>query len=396
MRPVVSAAVAGGPARPEAVAALAGRLRGLDPVRVVHADPATALVRAWRSAAGTGSTHHLVVRDDAELTPAVTARLARTRSLPWAALALSVQRGSWNAGAAWLAALRGCGWVTAVPQDCLPPLAVLLPSELAPAFAEFAETALAAGGSPDRLLPQFARQHRLELLIHVAGPATRRPALARWGTGAGTGLRRRPSGGPAPDRVSPFPEVLPRLRAGRTTVALWDAGTATWRRAPWTDHMARTGRNWPAVAPAAAFMAISDGPPPRARERILPLAEVVRYGLAVGTVLGRAPAETSAPMLRRRLGVAVLDAVGSVPEQGWPSAWTDELADVLWRAVGIGARLRSNHGVGHWPLDELRRLPADAPPCGDPPAQGPARALPGPAPVHRAPDPGLAPSTPLP
>ncbi|MDR3035053.1 MAG: hypothetical protein LBV78_18465, partial [Kitasatospora sp.] len=106
---------------------------------------------------------------------------------------------------------------------------------------------------------------------------------------------------------------------------------------------------------------------------------------ALGTVLGRAPVETAAPALRPCLCAAVLDAAGPVPAPEWPDDWTDELTDVLWRAVGVGARLRSNHGVERWPAEELRALPADAPPCGgpepaEPPAPGGARPSPTPRP----------------
>ncbi|MFJ4677355.1 hypothetical protein [Kitasatospora sp. NPDC088783] len=376
MTPVVSVAVAGGTARPEAVAALTARLRGLGPVRVVRGDPASVPVRAWRAAATTGSTHHLVVRDTAELAPAFTAELARAvAGHPRSALALHVEPDSWNAGAARLAALRGCGWAAAVPQDCLPPTAVLLPSDLALAFSGFADAALAAGGSPDGLLPEFARRHRLDTLVHAGGLATLRAAPGappRPSAEVCAGPSERPFGGPLADRVSPLPEVLPRLHAGRARISLWDPAASTWRRASWSRYMARSGRNWPGAAPAAAFVAITDRPPPAERERVLPLTEVVRYGLALGTVLGRAPAETSALELRPCLCGAVLDAAGPVPARDWPDAWTDELTDVLWRAVGVGARLRAHHGVERWPPEELRDLPAEEPPCGGPGTAGPS------------------------
>ncbi|RPE34039.1 hypothetical protein EDD38_2349 [Kitasatospora cineracea] len=359
------------------------------PVPVVRADPAAALVGAWRAAAGAGSTHHLVVRAGTELAPGFAAELVRAvAGRPRAALVLSAAGGgSRNAGAVRLAALRGCGWAAAVPQDCLSPAAVLLPSGAALAFAGFAAGALAAGAAPGGLLPAFARRHRLDLLLHVGGLAASpaatgappRPSAAQCAGAAG-----RSSGGVS-DLVSPLPEVLPRLSGGRALISLWDAGTATWRQASWTRHMARSGRNWPVAAPAAAFVAVTDRPTPSARERVLPLTEVVRYGLALGTVLGRAPVETAAPVLRPCLCAAVLDAAGPVPAPEWPDDWTDELTDVLWRAVGVGARLRSNHGVEHWPAEELRALPADAPPCGgpepaEPPPPGGARPSPTPRP----------------
>ncbi|MFJ5883583.1 hypothetical protein [Kitasatospora cineracea] len=351
-------------------------LRAFGPVRLVRADPAAALVGAWRAAAGAGSTHHLVVRAGTELAPGFAAELVRAvAGRPRAALVLSAAGGgSRNAGAVRLAALRGCGWAAAVPQDCLSPAAVLLPSGAALAFAGFAAGALAAGAAPGGLLPAFARRHRLDLLLHVGGlaasPATAgappRPSAAQCAGAAG-----RTSGGGS-DLVSPLPEVLPRLSGGRALISLWDAGSATWRQASWTRHMARSGRNWPVAAPAAAFVAVTDRPTPSARERVLPLTEVVRYGLALGTVLGRAPVETAAPALRPCLCAAVLDAAGPVPAPQWPDEWTDELTDVLWRAVGVGARLRSNHGVERWPDEELRALPADVPPCGGPePAEPP-------------------------
>ncbi|MEV4561044.1 hypothetical protein AB0K51_29160 [Kitasatospora sp. NPDC049285] len=382
---LLSAAVAAGTDRPEQVAALAGRLRALDPVRVVHADPATALVRAWRAAAGTGSTHHLVVRDGARLAPEFAAELARAvAGRPRAALALHVEYGSWNAAAARLAALRGCGWAAAVPQDCLSPLALLLPSELAVPFAEFANVALAAGGPPNALLSRFAREHRLDVLIHVgnlaAGPVDSllRPAAQDCDCSAAL-----PYDGRLRDEVSPLPAVLPLLHGGRARISLWDPGTDTWRRATWSAHMDRIGGDWPGAAPAAAFVAITDRVPPPARERLLPLTEVVRYGLALGAALGRAPAESAAPTLRPWLCAAVLDAVGPVPARGWPDAWTTELTDVLWRAVGLGARLQANHGVRRWSGPQLARLPVDAPLCGapDPAAADPCD------PIEHGPDP---------
>jgi len=360
--PCISAAVVADPSRPEAATVLAARLRELGPVVAVHPEhgapmrgPA-ATVRAWRAAAGTGSSHHLVVLAGAEPVPSFVEEVLRAVARrPDAALALSVDCGSWTGAVVRLAALRECAWAVAVPRARVPTLAVVLPSAQALAFADFAEAAPASGDDGD-LVARFSWERRIDLLIRVHSLVTGPDARAAAEHPADHGRPR--------DEVSPLPTVLPRLHDGRAQVALWDAGSAGWRRASWPEHMARIGRCWPGAAPAAAFVAMADGAPPRERERLLPLAEVVRYGIALGATLNRAPPETSAGAVRPCLCTAVRCAVRPQPQWGWPTAWTDELTDVLWRAVGFGARLRSNHGVAHWAAEELRRLPEEPLPHG--------------------------------
>ncbi|WP_042387344.1 hypothetical protein [Streptacidiphilus melanogenes] len=318
-----------------------------------------AAVRAWRAAAGTGSTHHLVVRAPAAPVHRLVDELRRAVSRrPDAALAFGPEGQSWNGSALPLAALRGCAWAAAVPDRAVPTLALVLPSHRAAEFAEFAEDHRVAGTSYGQAVAAFAREHGVEVLVGVRGllaPRRRRGACPRV---AGT-LR---------DEVCPPPGVLPRLLRGRAHVAVRDERDAVWRKVAWTDHLVRVGRNWPGVAPAAAFVAIADRPSPAPREAVLPLAEVVGYGIALGALLEQAPPERSARGVRGCLVEAVRAGAGPVSPGQWPETWTQELADVLWRAVGIGARLRSNHGVSDCSLEEIRQSPEVSAPgrSGDP------------------------------
>ncbi|MEY9947865.1 hypothetical protein [Kitasatospora sp. GAS1066B] len=318
---------------------------------------------ALGTATGTGSTHHLVMREGAEPGPGFTEEVRRAvAQRPDAALAFQVDWNSWNGSAVRLAALRGCAWAAALPQAQLPALAFALPARQASAFAEYAArhpaagrpdagtsaagtsaaatsaTGTSAAGTPvGSLVAAFARERGLDVLIRVHSAVEDRGRLR--------------------DEVSPLPTILPQLLLGRARIALWDAGAAVWRQASWTDHLVRIGRSWPGAAPAAVFVAITDRPSPPEREEVLPLAEVVGYGVAIGALLERAPCEHTARAVRGYLSTAVLGAIGPTAYRRWLDQWTDELTDVLWRAVGLGARLRSNHGVTRWRVEELRRLP---------------------------------------
>lgn len=120
-------------------AAPAGALRPVaDPE---PAGPPTALrtaIRAW-SAIAEGTTHHLVLQDDA--VPAdgfFDHARAAVAAAPDAAIAFYTNWNSRNGAAVRLAALAGSRWVTAT-HEYTPTVALALPARIAAGFANFAE-----------------------------------------------------------------------------------------------------------------------------------------------------------------------------------------------------------------------------------------------------------------
>ncbi|MEV6908160.1 hypothetical protein [Amycolatopsis sp. NPDC051071] len=141
---VLTGAVMTHPRRP----GLEGRLLAAAPAGALRpvtdpdpAGPPTALrtaIRAW-SAIAEGTTHHLVLQDDAVLADGFFDHaLSAVAAAPHAGIAFYTNWNSRNGAAVRLAALAGASWVTAT-QEYTPTVALALPAQIAAGFADFAK-----------------------------------------------------------------------------------------------------------------------------------------------------------------------------------------------------------------------------------------------------------------
>ncbi|MGK5639881.1 hypothetical protein ACSNOK_16435, partial [Streptomyces sp. URMC 126] len=122
--------------------------------------------RAWRAVAP-GATHHLVLQDDALLSPgfaATAAALAAAR--PEHSVSLFTEWGSRTANAVRAAALLGHAWAPVV-DDYLPSVALVLPAPLALGFEEYAAKAAADATDDVTLLDYLSG---VDKVVPVAGP----------------------------------------------------------------------------------------------------------------------------------------------------------------------------------------------------------------------------------
>ncbi|GLL02153.1 hypothetical protein [Dactylosporangium matsuzakiense] len=148
---VLTGAVAAHPRRLASAQALISSARPgflrlvLDPSPELPMSLRTAIL-AW-SSIPEGSTHHLVLEDDATLAPGFVEHAeAAAAAAPHAAIALYANWHSRNGGAVRLAALAGARWAAAA-SEYTPTVALLLPAQVGAGFADYAR---AHGGTwPD-------------------------------------------------------------------------------------------------------------------------------------------------------------------------------------------------------------------------------------------------------
>ncbi|MEU5693162.1 hypothetical protein [Actinosynnema sp. NPDC020468] len=122
-------------------------------------------IAAW-STVPAGSTHHLVLEDDARLAPDFVAHLERAvAKAPDAAIALYTNWNSRAGAAVRLGALAGARWAVP-PTEYTPNVALVLPAAVAARFGPFAR---ASGGSwpDDVVLARYLRHAGVRTLLTV-------------------------------------------------------------------------------------------------------------------------------------------------------------------------------------------------------------------------------------
>lgn len=231
------------PRRPEPGRAL---LRSAPPGRLElvldpHPDgPPTGLrtaMLAWSSIPA-GSTHHLVLEDDALLVPDFFAHAERAAAAePEAAVVFHANWCSRSGAAVRLGALAGARFVRAA-QEYTPTVALLLPAAVGAGFAEFARAYAGDRGGPgswpgDVIMARYLAARGVRTYVTV-------PNLVEHGdfpsvadndahglrlSACYTGL---PPGGEWPSGAALRPEVLPFFKFGMALGAVRDTATGRW------------------------------------------------------------------------------------------------------------------------------------------------------------------------
>lgn len=229
-----STAIMAHPRRAEQARRLVGQLAGqpCDAEIIFDPDPdgpPTALrtaARAWRHCPP-GVSHNLVVQDDATIAPGLADAVATAITQhPQAALALFATSTSWNGAASRVALLAGYDWITSVPDEWFPTVALVMPCAIAHEFADLAERNMQADDlGDDLLLARFLAERG------YAGLVRRRIWSSTVSCRASSAMTIRASGDrcasgqycrvrPAPARPAPARQPAARLarcRPGRTS-----------------------------------------------------------------------------------------------------------------------------------------------------------------------------------
>ncbi|WP_217170993.1 hypothetical protein [Streptomyces sp. AC512_CC834] len=327
---------------------------------------------AWRSVAP-GATHHLVLQDDAVLSPgfADTVR-ALTAARPRDSVSLFTEWGSRTANAVRAAALLGHAWAPVV-DDYLPSVALVLPAPLALGFDEYAAAKAGPDATDDVTLLDHLRD--VDKVVPVAGPVDHANPPSLVGNDV---MGPRSAACPALDgdprdardpREDPTPtgSVLPAMRAvpyfcwweQLAVVYLRDpASPDGWRRVPAEEALLERGIERERVV--ASLRGALEALPHRdfVHDRVsdVLLAELWTAAYALGVVthdlggppdLGRPAARTAlstlAPgALRRVVPVPRLAAVG---EALYPLV-AEAVLDGARAAEDTAARATVGGGVG--------------------------------------------------
>ncbi|MCC9154142.1 hypothetical protein LZP81_19520 [Streptomyces parvulus] len=273
---------------------------------------------AWRSVSP-DATHHLVLQDDAVLSPDfadTVAALAAAR--PRDAISLFTEWGSRTANAVRAAALLGHAWAPVV-DDYLPSVALVLPASLARGFEEYAAAKAAPDATDDVTLLDYL--HDVDRVVPVAGPVDHANPPSLVGNDV-MGPRSAACLAPAGD---PGGTVLPAMRAvpyfcwweQLAVVHLRDpASPGGWRRVPAEEALLERGIGRERVV--AALRRALEGVPHREliHERVsdVLLAEVWTTAYALGVVtrdLGGFP-DLARPAARQALATLAPGALRRV------------------------------------------------------------------------------------
>lgn len=253
---MLSAAVMTHPSRARAAELLGQRHPELD-LRIVSDPapdgPASALRtagRAWQ-AVRDGATHHLVLQDDSVLCEGFEASLREAvAARPGHAVCLFAEWGSRTAHVCRLAALRGAAWAEVV-DEYVPSLALVLPTDAALGFGEFADRAVREGERIDDVAMRgYLRAAGIEVCALVPNLADHLPGASLAGNDI-MGERRSVCYSDGSLAVpSAFGAAVSGLRVvphfswweGRSVCCLRDPATADgWSKVPSAEFLAAKG-----------------------------------------------------------------------------------------------------------------------------------------------------------
>ncbi|MFF2353299.1 NAD-dependent epimerase/dehydratase family protein [Kitasatospora sp. NPDC058115] len=180
-------------------------------------------VRAWSSVPA-GATHHLVLQDDAVLTPGFFDHVrAAARAVPDAALAFYTHWQSRNAAAVRLAVLSGHRWAPAT-DEYTPTVVLLLPAPVADGFAEYAGRH-GATWADDVVMSRYLRAAGVPVLLAAPNLADHADVPSMHANG-GHGPRRAACFAPLPPGTSwelsdgaARLDAVPFFKHGRAQVA---------------------------------------------------------------------------------------------------------------------------------------------------------------------------------
>ncbi|MFF5211930.1 hypothetical protein [Streptosporangium sp. NPDC000396] len=354
-QPVMSSAVMAHPRRAVDARRLAAELgRGtavvFDPDPGGRPSPLRTAARAWASCPP-GSTHHLVVQDDAEPARDFWPLVERAvHSHPERVLTLYANSASWNGSVARVAMFAGHTWVTPMTDEYFPSLAVVMPCATAHGFAEAATAAARAGeADDDEVMVRFLATQALPPLLRTPNLVEHRElaSLSGWdfqGVRKAVCFQSRHLAA-AVESCAPDIPAWPRFDHRRSLLRMPSRrGRARWQTQTRSGHLAAVGLPWGAVRAAAAQVMDRLRPLPERRAAAHRLVREV-YLSAFTLGFTAAVVNPDAEPLRNRTSLSDA-ALLSYVEGGlcrpqaverWASRF-DLLVDTAWTALRDGAR----------------------------------------------------------
>ncbi|MFG3159769.1 hypothetical protein ACGFY8_07790 [Streptomyces sp. NPDC048232] len=307
---------------------------------------------AWRSVTA-DATHHLVLQDDAVLSPDfadTVAALAAAR--PRDSVSLFTEWGSRTANAVRAAALLGHAWAPVV-DDYLPSVALVLPAGLARGFEEYAAAKAAPDATDDVTLLDYL--HDVGRVVPVAGPVDHANPPSLVGNdvmGPRSAACLAPGGDPE-GSVLPAMRVVPYFCWWEQLAVVYLRDPASpdgWRRVPAEEALLERGIGRERVV--GALRTALESVPHREliHDRVsdVLLAEVWTTAYALGVVtrdLGGFP-DLGRPAAREALSTLAPGALRRVVPVRWLAAVGELLYPLVAAAVLGGAADAEAAGSG--------------------------------------------------
>ncbi|WP_144679427.1 hypothetical protein [Cellulosimicrobium sp. TH-20] len=312
---------------------------------------------AWRTARAawaavpSRATHHLVVQDDVLLAAGTRDwLLGAIRARPHEALCLFVEWGARTAHAVRVAALLGQGW-TAVVDDYVPCVALVLPAEVARGYDAYALAETSPDTPDDVVLRKYLARAEMTAVAPTRGPVEHDTDTSLVGNSV-MGLRRAVSFG-GDDAPAPSSPCLPALDQvpyydwwdQQAALFIPDATTEDgWARLRGGPALARFGMTPARLSDECGRLLRALAGAPRLLDvvsRIL-VDEIYFVSFLVGAI-----ARSTGPVVPFPGDPVATAALATLPHGALrrvlPAHRLDEVAELLGPVVEAGVR----HGVRH-------------------------------------------------